>query len=78
MEVKINKFEEELRRNNPRDSAYLDSMMTRLNRQLQEYGLFRELKKRSHYEKPSVARSKKRLNKIIKSIATAKKRSRYN
>jgi len=66
MEVRINKFEEDLRRKNPNDSAYLDSMLSRFNRGLQETGLFKELKRREFYIKPSTIRSAKRRNKIIK------------
>lgn len=67
MEVRINKFEQELHRQDPKSSAYLDYMISRLNRQIQEFGLFSEIKKRNFYEKPSVERSKKKLNKLIKS-----------
>lgn len=67
MDVKINKFEEELRRKDPRSSAYLDSMLARFNRGLAASGLFRELKEREYFVKPSTIRAKKKRNKLIKS-----------
>ena len=67
MEVIINRFEEDLHRKDPRSAAYLDSMLSRFNRGLQEYGLFKELKRRAHFVKPSTKRSAKKKNKLTKS-----------
>lgn len=66
MDVKINKFEEQLIRNGNKAGA-LDSMLARFNRQVQTSGLFRELKEREYYVKPSAIKAKKKRNKEIKS-----------
>jgi len=66
MNTKLTKFEEELCRKGQGQDA-LSSMMARFNRAVQEYGVLKELKQRKFYIKPSVTRSKKKLNKKIKS-----------
>ena len=66
MFVEISKFEEELRRKDPKSGAYLDSMLSRFNQEVQKAGLFREIKRREFYVKPSVIKSKKKKNKQIK------------
>lgn len=66
MNTKLTKFEEELCRKGQGQDA-LNSMLSRFNRGVQEYGLLRELKQRKFYTKPSVTKSLKKLNKKIKS-----------
>ncbi len=65
MYAKLTKFEEELVKKGRGNDA-LHSMMSRFNKGVQDYGLLRELKQRRFYVKPSVLRSKKKLNKKIK------------
>lgn len=66
MYAKLTKFEEELIKKG-RGGDALGSMLSRFNRGVQDYGLLRELKQRQSYVKPSILRSKKKLNKKIKS-----------
>ena len=42
-----------------KDNESLDSALRRFKRQCQKSGLMTELRKREHYEKPSVKRKKK-------------------
>ena len=69
MDVKLTKFEAELCKKGKAYAA-LDSMLSRFNRIVQEYGLLKELKERRFYKKPSDIKSKKRLDKLIKSRRT--------
>ncbi len=56
--VRINKFEEELVRQNNK-SAALESMLTRFNRQVQADGVLREWKEHDRFEKPCDRRNRK-------------------
>ncbi len=42
-----------------KENETLDSALRRFNRQCQKSGVLTELRKREHYEKPSVKRKKK-------------------
>lgn len=65
MDVKLTRFEEDLiKKGNPQGA--FDSMLSRFNSLVQASGLFRELKEREVYHKPSIARSKKRQVKLAK------------
>gem|GEM_PF-4719156 len=61
----MTKFEEGLHKKGKSTQAF-ESMLARFNRSVQEYGLLRRLKECRNYEKPSVARSRKKLNKELK------------
>lgn len=50
----------------------LDKVLRKFKRQLEREGLFKELKKREYYEKPTERRRKKHL-KAMKKIAYAKR-----
>jgi small subunit ribosomal protein S21 len=52
----------------------LEKALKCLKRQLQKEGLFREIKKRSYYEKPSVKEKRKRRDALKKRL---KARSRF-
>ncbi len=38
----------------------LDSLLKRFNKKVQQYGILSELRRREHYEKPSIRRKRKR------------------
>ena len=42
-----------------KDNESLDSALRRFKRQCAKFGVFQEVRKREHYEKPSVKRKKK-------------------
>jgi ribosomal protein S21 len=66
MDVQINRIESEMYRSGNRE-GYIDSMIARFNRETQNSGILKELKKHEVYEKPSVERRRKKINKLIKS-----------
>ena len=42
-----------------KDNESLDNALARFNKQCAKYGVLAEIRKREHYEKPSVKRKKK-------------------
>ena len=55
-----------------RDDESLDSALRRFKRKCEKSGILTELKKRQHYEKPSVRRKRKALaarKKLLKKLA---------
>lgn len=55
-----------------RDNESLDSALKHFKKQCEKEGLFSEIKKREHYEKPSVKRKKK----IVEARKKAVKKTR--
>ena len=42
------------------ENESFESLLKRFNRKVQQYGILSELRRREHYEKPSVKRKRKR------------------
>ena len=48
-----------------------DSLLKRFNKKVQQHGILSELRRREHYEKPSVRRKRKRAATRRRSVARA-------
>jgi len=51
-----------------------DSLLKRFNKKVQQHGILSELRRREHYEKPSVRRKRKRAATRRRSVARAVRR----
>lgn len=56
--TKINRIEEEMYRSGNKTGA-LESMLARFNKSIQNAGIFKELKERESFEKPSLKKRRK-------------------
>jgi len=56
------------------DNESFDSLLKRFNRRLQQSGDLSELKRREHYEKPSIKRKRKEAAKRRKSASASRNR----
>jgi small subunit ribosomal protein S21 len=65
-EVRLNRVEKEMLKSGNERGAF-ESMLSRFKHSVQEAGILRELKKHEFFEKPSVDRSRRKRNKLIRS-----------
>jgi small subunit ribosomal protein S21 len=55
------------------DNESFDSLLKRFNKRVQQDGILREVRRREHYEKPSIKRKRKRASKRRKSARVARR-----
>lgn len=55
------------------DNESFDSLLKRFNKRVQQDGILREVRRREHYEKPSIKRKRKKASKRRKSARVARR-----
>ena len=55
-----------------------DSLLRRFNKKVQQSGILAELRRREHYEKPSIKKKKKALAARKRMLKKMRKQQRYN
>ena len=56
------------------DNENFESLLKRFNRRVQQSGILSELRRRDHFEKPSLKRKRKEAAKRRKSVRTSRRR----